>query len=181
MLANAFTSTTSGGFAAAYNNASTDTGELGSGFFTVSANASTGLADPSTFQVNTALLNGTSTVKQASASAVVSALSAVQTYPPTSPTGLGLGLTANSTGDYADMTTAVLSYFQQAANTVKTQSTAATQQQTYYQQTLSNATGVNVDTELVNLTTLQNSYAASAHVISTINQMYTDLENIVPS
>jgi flagellar hook-associated protein 1 FlgK len=180
MLADAFTNTTAGGFAAAYNAAATTgSGELNNGFFTVSTNPSTGLADPATFQLNAALTAGTSSVKQAAGSAVVAALTNPQTYPATSPAGLGLGLTANSSGTVSDMTTAVLSYFQQAANTVNTQSTAATQQQTYYQQAISNATGVNVDTELVNLTTLQNSYAASAHVITTINQMFQDLNNII--
>ena len=84
------------------------------------------------------------------------------------------GLALNS-GTTTDLVNTFLSGFQQAANTLSTQSQSATQQQTYYQQTLSNATGVNVDTELVNLTNLQNSYAASAHVISTISQMFNDL------
>jgi len=84
------------------------------------------------------------------------------------------GLALNS-GTTTSLVNTILSGFQQAANTISTQSQSATQQQTYYQQTLSNATGVNVDSELVNLTNLQNSYAASAHVISTISQMFNDL------
>ncbi|MGE3622573.1 MAG: flagellar basal body rod C-terminal domain-containing protein, partial [Bdellovibrionales bacterium] len=73
----------------------------------------------------------------------------------------------------------ILAGFQQAANTIKTQNESAVQQKSYYEQVLSNATGVNVDDELVSLTTLQNSYAASAHVISTISEMFKDLLAII--
>jgi flagellar hook-associated protein 1 len=72
-----------------------------------------------------------------------------------------------------------LAGFQQAASAVNAQSEPAQQQKNFYKQSLSNATGVNVDSELVYLTTLQNSYSASAHVISTINQMLQDLEGIL--
>lgn len=179
MLAYQFTDTSNpNSFAAAYNAATSSGNELTSGFFTVGTDLSTGLPDPSTFQVNPALINGTNSVKQASGTPVAASLTASFAYPPTSPAGLGLGL-ASTTGTYTDMGTAVISYFQQAANTVSNQSATATQQQQYYQQSLSDATGVNVDTELVNLTTLQNSYAASAHVISTVSQMFQDLTNII--
>jgi len=72
-----------------------------------------------------------------------------------------------------------LSGFQQAANTISSQSSTASTQQTYYQNTLTSQTGVDTDTELVNLTNWENSYAASAHVISTIQQMMQTLENMV--
>lgn len=88
----------------------------------------------------------------------------------------GLSLTGST---YAQLGTTVLSNFQQAANTVNSLSQSATQQQQFYQQSLSNATGVNVDSELVNLTTLQNSYAASAHVISTISDLFKTLMGII--
>lgn len=168
LLTNAFTNTTdpTTSFASAYNNATTGTGELASSFFT------TDLAgDPSTFAVNSALTNGTSTLKVASGNAVSTALTATRNFSTS-------GLTANN-NTYTDLGTAILSGFQQAANIVQTQSTSATQQQSFYQTSLSNATGVNVDSELVNLTTLQNSYAASAHVITTINAMLADLENVI--
>jgi len=179
MLANAFTDTTNPtSFESAYDNATTGAGELASGFFQVNTLPS-GLPDPTSFSVNPSLLNGTSAVKQASGTAVVSALATNQTFPPAAPAGLGLGLPANSNGTYADMGNAVLGYFQQAANSLSSSSQSATQQQGYYQQAVANATGVNVDSELIALTTLQNSYAASAHVISTVNQMFTDLINIL--
>lgn len=171
-LTNAFTSTSGSpaSFASAYNSATTGTGELSSGFFSFSVDGS-GNAIPSSLVVNASLLNGTSTLKQASGTAVTASLAASRSY-----TADGL----SSTGTYSDLTTAILANFQQAANSISSQSATATSQQTYYQQSLSNSTGVNVDNELVQLTTLQNSYAASAHVISTINQMLQTLTSILP-
>ncbi len=43
------------------------------------------------------------------------------------------------------------------------------------QQSFNSASGVNVDTELANLLTLQSTYSANARVLTTINQMYTTL------
>jgi flagellar hook-associated protein 1 FlgK len=171
-LTNAFTGTTGSpaSFASAYNGATTNTGELASGFFTVTLDGS-GNPEPSSLAVNASLLNGTASVKAASGPAVVTALAATRSF-----TADGL----SASGTYSDLSTAILSNFQQAANTLSTQSATATSQQSYYQQSLSNATGVNVDNELVQLTTLQNSYAASAHVISTVNQMFQTLTAILP-
>ncbi len=151
-------------FANAYNSATTATGELGSGFFTITG------TDPSSIGVNASLLNGSLTLKQASGASVVAALSAQRTF-----TASGLSVT----GTYSDLGTGFLSGFQQAANTISALSTTSTQQYNFYQQTLSNETGVNVDTELTNLTVLQNSYAASAHVLTTINAMLATLENTI--
>ena len=166
-LASALTDATSGSpatFANAYNNATTGSGELASNFFTVTLNS--GVPDPTTLAVNANLLNGTNTIKEASGAVVPDALAAARNFTAD-------GLTVTS-GTYGTLVSDILAGFQQAANTVKGQSTTATQQQGFYQQSLSNATGVNVDNELV-VTTLQNSYAASAHVISTINQMLQEL------
>jgi flagellar hook-associated protein 1 FlgK len=121
------------------------------------------------FAVNSALVADPTTITETTATATANSFATNFNFSDAS-TGLAL-----STGTYSDLANTILSGFQQAANTVQTQSQSATQQQTYYQQSLSNAVGVNVDTELVNLTTLQNSYAASAHVISTINLMFNDL------
>lgn len=164
-LATAFTTSTAGppeSFAHAYANATGQTGEASSIF--------TG-TDSSTLAVNPALLDGSQTIKVASPDAVV----ATFTDSTKSFTGDGLNISGAS---YATLATGIISGFQQAASTVKNQSATATQQQSYLQQNLSNETGVNVDTETVSLTTLQNSYAASAHVISVINQMFTTLFGI---
>ena len=164
-LATAFTTSSAGpppSFAYAYANAAGTTGEATSIF--------TG-TDSSTFAVNSALLNGTATIKVASPNDVV----ATFTDSTKSFSADGLSLTNTS---YAGLASGILSGFQQAASNVQTLSTTATSQQTYLQQRLSNENGVNVDTETVSLTTLQNSYAASAHVISIIDTMFTTLFGI---
>jgi len=171
-LANAFTSTSGSptSFAAAYNNATTNSGELASGFFTFSVDGN-GNAVPSSLAVNANLLNGTSKIKQASGTAVNNSFTAVRSF-----TADGIGTIS---GAYSDLSTSVLSNFQQAASTVNAQSTTALAQQSYYKENLSNATGVNIDNELVQLTTLQNSYAASAHVITTINELFKTLIGVL--
>jgi flagellar hook-associated protein 1 len=147
-------------FANAYNPSDTP----GDDFFTATAN------DPGTFAVNSALVADPTSLPQDDTASNVANTFATNYNFSDSSAGLSL-----SSGTPTGLVATILSGFQQAANTISNQSQSATQQQTYYQQSLSNATGVNVDTELVNLTTLQNSYAASAHVISTISQMFNDL------
>ena len=43
---------------------------------------------------------------------------------------------------------------------------------------LSNATGVNIDSEMANLISLQNSYAANARVMSVVQTMMTSLMQV---
>jgi len=43
------------------------------------------------------------------------------------------------------------------------------------QQRLNSASGVNIDQEMTDLLTLQNTYAANARVFAAIQQMYKDL------
>ena len=127
------------------------------------------------FTVNSALIADPTTIDQTTAQATANTFTTTFNF---SDPNAGISLPNGTT---TDLVTNILSGFQQAANTINTQSQSATQQQQYYQQTLSNATGVNVDSELVNLTTLQNTYAASAHVISTIQQMFDTLMAAIPT
>lgn len=171
-LVGLFTSTTSStSFASTYNNATTASGELGSNFFTATTDSS-GNVDLSSFAVNAALVNRTSVPKAAAANS----LSGLFTTTNASFSAGGL-TTTNQT--YSGITNSILSYFQQAANTISSSASTSASQQTYYKNALSSEIGVNTDSELVNLTNWQNSYAASAHVISTIKQMFTTLENMV--
>ena len=64
------------------------------------------------------------------------------------------GLAANGT-TYAELGTAILSGMQQQANTISSASTTASNLKTYYNTQITNTTGVNLDTELANLTTYQ--------------------------
>ena len=44
------------------------------------------------------------------------------------------------------------------------------------QQSFNSATGVNIDNEMASLLALQNAYTANARVLTTINQMFTTLQ-----
>lgn len=176
-LVSAFTGSSSA-FATAYSNAvssSTASGAsqngdtLASSFFTVSDDSS-GNPDPSTFQVNASLLNSSADLPQTGVSAISDSFSSTSNYTAS-------GLSAQGV-TYTQLGTAILSNFQLAANTLKSSSTDAATQQTYYSSTLADDTGVDTDTELVALTTLQNAYSAAAHIITTVETLYSDLENI---
>jgi len=169
-LADAFltttTSATSGelAFAAAYNNATTGAGELASGFFTGS--------DRTDFEVNSALLAGTSDVKTAAAADVTDAMiDATRVF-----TNDGLSV---SSADYSALTTTILTGFQQAASNIGALNDTAQNALSYLKERHANETGVNVDEELVNLVTLQNAYAASAHAMSVVQDLFTTLERLL--
>ena len=184
-FANMFVSTALDGFSTTYSGTTTVTASTPSqGFFTATLDGN-GLPDLSTFAVNANIVNGTTPVNQTTASAVSNtftatnlAINAAPTPQVTSSTFSATGLTLGNQS-YIGIATSILSGMQQAANTIQSSSATATTQQTYYQNALSSETGVNTNTELVNLTNWQNAYAASAHVISTIHAMFTTLENMI--
>jgi flagellar hook-associated protein 1 FlgK len=167
-LTSAFT-TNSAGPPQTFANAFNPTNVADENFFTIDSGG-----DPGSLTVNPDLVDGTISIDTDNVTNVASSFASTFNFNSSSS---GLSSVGNAT--YAQLGTTILSNFQAAANAISTQSTTATQQQTYYQQSLANATGVNVDNELVNLTTYQNSYAASAHVISTIAQMYNDLMSVI--
>ncbi len=63
----------------------------------------------------------------------------------------------------------------QAATSATNLQTGQDQVLTALQQTFNSTSGVNIDTELSNLINLQNTYAANARVLSTIEQMMQTL------
>lgn len=144
--------------------AGTQTGQtLVSHFFTASGSP----LDPATFQVNASIISGTSGLPETNVESIADSLTNVANYSAS-------GLSATNV-TYEELTTAILSHFQQTANTVAGENDTVTAQKSYYSETLSNRTGVNIDTELANLISYQNSYAAAAHIISTVNQMLSSL------
>jgi flagellar hook-associated protein 1 FlgK len=164
-LVTMFTSTASPNtFAAAYNGAATATGELGSGFFTGTT--------PATFAVAANLANGTNTVKQASAVIIADDMD-VNTRSIAAA-----GLTINNTS-YTGYTDAITSTQNQNLQIVKGQAELYKSQADSYTQQLQSSVGVNIDDEMALLTMLQNNYAASARVLTTIQQMYQSLEQIL--
>lgn len=190
--ANMFIATTTNGnsFADTYNSADTSSGELTDSFFTSDIDDTTGLPDLSSFAVNEELIKGTAKVKAAAATDINDFFSSTTTAIKTTDEGGGVfsyttsntfsatGLTAiNQT--VSGISTYILSGFQQAANSINTQYATASTQQAYYKSSLSSQTGVNTDAELINLTNWENSYAAAAHVISTVQSMMKTLEEMV--
>ncbi|MER2519378.1 MAG: flagellar hook-associated protein FlgK [Bdellovibrionales bacterium] len=173
-LSTLVTGLTSGLFDTAYGAAVTDSlagtqnGQtLDAHFFTAS-----GLPlDPATFQVNANILAGTSGLPETNTQDIADSLTNTANYSAS-------GLSATNV-TYEELTTAILSNFQQTANSIIDQNDTVTTQKSYYTETLANRTGVNIDTELSNLITYQNSYAAAAHIISTVNQMLTSLMQLV--
>ena len=129
------------------------------------------MPDTSTFVVNATLLGNTAVLPQTGTAAIASSFDSTTSY---STSGLSV-----ASATYSQLGSAILSGMQQTANVIKTDSTTATNLTTYYKAQVTNSTGVNLDTELANLTMFQNSYAASAHVISTVNQMMQTLLSVV--
>ena len=85
----------------------------------------------------------------------------------------GLGASASLAG-YANASVSWLqAENQQASNASAYQSALATQASS----ALSNATGVNLDAEMTNMLNLENSYASTAKLLTTVNSMFSALLN----
>lgn len=151
-------------FATAYNAAITGAGELASSFFT-----GTGRFD---MAVNANLLNGTNALKQLAADPVITAVNnSDRDFTPD-------GLVANNTS-YSGFISSIMGVIAEGATTTKARDDIASTAKTTYQERLASLTGVNVDEELVSITQLQNSYAASARVISVVQNMFDTLEGLL--
>ena len=94
-------------------------------------------------------------------------ISAPQTFDPSA----GLGSSSSLT-DYANASVSWLQAAnQQASDASSYQSALATQATS----ALSNATGVNLDTEMTNMLNLENSYASTAKLLTTVTSMFSAL------
>lgn len=164
-LVTLFTSTSSPNtFAAAYNGATTGSGELASSFFAGSTRYD--------FAVATALTNGTSTVKSAAGTVIAADMDAANRT--ISSGGISL-----STASYTSFTDAIIYTQSQNGSHVQDLAKIYTTQKDDYKKRLQNEVGVNVDEEMVRLSQLQNNYSATAKVISTIKQMLELLDNLI--
>jgi flagellar hook-associated protein 1 FlgK len=83
-----------------------------------------------------------------------------------------LGANATSFAGYA---TSLIADVANRASNAKSDSTTKTAMFNTLQQTYSSETGVNVDQQTAQLANMQTLYAASAKVVSTVNQMFHDL------
>ena len=100
---------------------------------------------------------------------LASSLDASQSFDATAGLGASAGLR-----DYANASVSwVQSGSQQASNAADYQNALATQASS----ALSNATGVNLDQEMTTMLSLENSYAASAKLLTTVNTMFSALLN----
>jgi flagellar hook-associated protein 1 FlgK len=97
----------------------------------------------------------------------LTALTATQTFP----SGTGLAISNSLTGQAADSASWIDAQYQAATNSATYQTTLSSQAS----QALSNATGVNIDQQMSQMLDLENSYQASAKLISTIDSMFNSL------
>jgi flagellar hook-associated protein 1 FlgK len=104
---------------------------------------------------------------------LVSGINATQSFDPAA------GLAASdSLSDYAYASVSWLQgQNQQASDQASYQSSLVTQATG----ALSNATGVNLDTEMTNMLNLENTYTTSAKLLSTVTTMFNDLIAAIPA
>jgi flagellar hook-associated protein 1 len=124
------------------------------------------------FQMNEALLNGSLQLKKNSASVVVSALTTTdRNFMPT-----GVALTSVS---YAGLVTGVVGNSISGAKLVSDQADFDSDRLDMSTQRYQSDTGVNLDEEIANLQVLQNAYAASARLLTVVQQMFDTLQDAV--
>jgi flagellar hook-associated protein 1 len=103
---------------------------------------------------------------------LVSALSA----PTSFDSSAGLGASGTLSSYASDSVSWLQGQNQQASNEADFQSSVVTQATS----ALSNATGVNMDTEMTNMLNLENSYTTTAKLFTTANDMFTALLDSIP-
>jgi flagellar hook-associated protein FlgK len=123
-------------------------------------------------QINSALLDGSLQLKRNSASDVVNAL----TSNDRNFTAAGIALTGVS---YSGMMTGVVGNSISGAKQVSDQAQFNTDALNMSTQRYQTDTGVNLDAEIANLQILQNAYAASARLLTVVQQMFDTLEQAV--
>lgn len=130
-----------------------------------------------TLDSSSSLTVGSSVLTSGSATVVnafSSALTASRTFSST-------GGLAATTGSFADYASAIVSDVASKSSQASTNYTAKETAQSTYASSLSSQSGVNLDEESANLSTLQNQYSAASALISAINTMYSALITAVQS
>ena len=124
------------------------------------------------FQMNAALLNGSLQLKKNSASDVVNAL----TTTDRNFLSTGIALTSVS---YSGMMTGVVGNSISGAKQISEQAKFDSDSLDMSTQRYQSDTGVNLDEEIANLQVLQNAYAASARLLTVVQEMFDTLEQAV--
>jgi flagellar hook-associated protein 1 FlgK len=130
-----------------------------------------------TLDSSSSLTVGSSVLTSGSATVVNSFYSALTASRTFSSTG---GLAA-TTGSFADYASAIVADVASKSSQASTNYTAKETAQSTYASSLSSQSGVNLDEESANLSTLQNQYSAASALISAINSMYSALISAVQS
>lgn len=126
-------------------------------------------------QITASTVAGDTVVASGDASGLL-ALQNVSNTQLTFPAAGGLNAQTTSLGNFAD------SFYQSVASatqTVKQNNTAAGDQLTEAQTRQSQVSGVNLDNELSNMVLYQQAYSAGARVLTTANQLFSTLLQIV--
>ncbi|HEX2581380.1 MAG TPA: flagellar hook-associated protein FlgK [Dongiaceae bacterium] len=138
--------------------------ELAQGFFIGS--------DRFTFDLSLNLLAGTVALKSAAAQPVAHALTQAHT-------GFSAGGVTLSAANGTDIVTAILTIQASQAKQVKDKADSIQQAQTLSEQRYQSAVGVDLDSEVANLQVLQNAYAASARILTVVQDLYDALQDAV--
>jgi len=124
------------------------------------------------FQLNASLLNGTLQLKKNAASDVVNAL----TTTDRNFLATGIALTSVS---YSGMMTGVVGNSISGAKQVSDQAKFDSDSLDMSDQRYQSDTGVNLDEEIANLQVVQNAYAASARLLTVVQEMFDTLQDAV--
>lgn len=130
-----------------------------------------------TLDSSSSLTVGSSVLTSGSATVVNAFYSALTDSRTFSSTG---GLAA-TTGSFADYASSVVADVASKSSQASTNYTAKETAQSTYASSLSSQSGVNLDEESANLSTLQNQYSAASALISAINTMFSALLTAVQS
>ena len=130
-----------------------------------------------TLDSSSSLTVGSSVLTSGSAT-VVNAFSSALTE---SRTFSSIGGLATTTGSFADYASAIVADVASKSSQASTNYTAKETAQSTYASSLSSQSGVNLDEESANLSTLQNKYSAASALIQAINSMYSALLTAVQS
>ena len=129
------------------------------------------LSPAGSFAINASLVNGTATVKRQSATPVIAAL----TDASRAMTAGGINA-SNQT--YSGLASTIANYQSAGQASVSDDNARFTVTTQTFDTRLNSVVGVNMDTEMAQLTVLQNAYAANARVISAVQSMFDTLLQI---
>lgn len=130
-----------------------------------------------TLDSSATLTVGNSVLSSGSAT-IVNALQSTLTGSTNFAMAGGLGAT---TGSFTDYAAAIVANVAAKATTASSTYTNKQTAQSTYANSLSSESGVNIDEETANLSTLQNKYSAASELIQVINTMFTSLMTAMQS